>query len=270
MPILTLGINNLTWLEAPKTAQHSKLRPTFNKPISVICGLWSLKSMTCSFLRSSIYVGFPSLVMNTLLITPHSLQMNTRHSAHCIAVGVCFCFHQLLPEDCRISYKVVINLIIWEWHWGYPVYYRLESYLVSCLYMSGHSPSDKKQENMSHKMNLKRLIKDQRKWSGYHGVCTALWHELGKNDLVVQLGLFLGYLSVVPVVSLTLLPNLGPLTSTGLPRSVLYEGLCLVLLHLVLMCWVGIPGRPSLFWMEREYQWIWVNEYWGDCWKEWS
>ncbi|MEJ1276866.1 mutS homolog 4 [Cricetulus griseus] len=47
-----------------------------------------------------------SLVLTPLLITPPSLQLDFRSSAQCLAVGVCFCFHQLLDEGSRMAYKV--------------------------------------------------------------------------------------------------------------------------------------------------------------------
>ncbi|MGE9575324.1 hypothetical protein ACQP3C_30275, partial [Escherichia coli] len=59
----------------------------------------------------TVSVGFTSLVWTPLLITPPSLQLDSS-SVQCLAVGVCFYFHQLLDEGYRMAYKSVINLII--------------------------------------------------------------------------------------------------------------------------------------------------------------
>ena len=100
--------------------------------------------MSSYFLISTVAVCFPSLVTNTLCITPQFLQLDSFHSAQCLAVFVCFCFSQLLAKGSRMAYKVVINLIIWEGHLGQPLHYSLECYLWSSLYMSGHFPNFRK------------------------------------------------------------------------------------------------------------------------------
>lgn len=48
------------------------------------------------------------------------------------------------------------------------------------------------------------------------------------------------------------------------------ECLCLALLHLVMLCLVSIPGRPALFWMEMEEEWIWGKAEVGVDWEDWK
>ena len=97
--------------------------------------------MSSPLLRSAVPVGFSSLVLTPLLITPPSLQLDSRSSAQCLAVGVCFCFHQLLDEGSRMAYKVVFNLIIMERHLRQPFHYCLYCQLGSSFQVSEHFPS---------------------------------------------------------------------------------------------------------------------------------
>lgn len=72
--------------------------------------------MSSTLIRSAISMSLSSLVFTPLLIIPPSLQLNSRSSAQCLAMGVNFCFYQLLDEFSRMAYKVIINLIIREGH----------------------------------------------------------------------------------------------------------------------------------------------------------
>ena len=71
-----------------------------------------LGSMSSPLFRLAVSVGFSSMVLTPLLITSPSLQLDSRSLAQCLAMGDCFCSHQLLDERSRKAIKVVINLIM--------------------------------------------------------------------------------------------------------------------------------------------------------------
>ncbi|MEJ1269630.1 cation channel sperm associated auxiliary subunit beta [Cricetulus griseus] len=68
----------------------------------------SLGTKSSPLSRSAVSVGFTSLVWTPLLITHSSLQLDSS-SVQCLAVGVCFYFHQLLDEGYRMAYKKLAN-----------------------------------------------------------------------------------------------------------------------------------------------------------------
>ncbi|ERE84896.1 protein of unknown function DUF1725 containing protein [Cricetulus griseus] len=45
------------------------------------------------------------MVLTPLLFTTSSLQLGSRSSVQCLAVGVCLCFHQPLDEGSKMAYK---------------------------------------------------------------------------------------------------------------------------------------------------------------------
>ncbi|EGW01739.1 hypothetical protein I79_015263 [Cricetulus griseus] len=48
------------------------------------------------------------MVLIHLFIPPPSLKLDCRSLAQCLAVDLCFCFHQLLDEGSRMAFKVAI------------------------------------------------------------------------------------------------------------------------------------------------------------------
>ncbi|ERE75935.1 protein PTHB1 [Cricetulus griseus] len=61
--------------------------------------------------RSAVSVGFTSLVLAPLLFTLPSLQLDSS-LVQCLAVGVCFYFHQLLEEGSRIAFVKPLLLVM--------------------------------------------------------------------------------------------------------------------------------------------------------------
>ena len=90
----------------------SSLTPIFRGSGSVPCWFPSYQSgdQEVSLVQVSCLCGFHQPGMDPFahpLIRPPSLQLDFG-SVQGLAVGVCFCFHQLLDEGNRMAYKSVI------------------------------------------------------------------------------------------------------------------------------------------------------------------
>lgn len=71
-------------------------------------------------------------------------------------------------------------------------------------------------------------------------------------------------------LSLTLLPDFGILfLLMSCPVHLWYEGLCLVLLQLIMPYLVAISGRSSLFWRKIGEELMWGREEVALNWEEW-
>ncbi|ERE74101.1 hypothetical protein H671_5g13694 [Cricetulus griseus] len=68
------------------------------------CKMWiyNIKQISA---WSAVSEGLSSKTLTPLLILPPSLQLDSNNSAQCLAVGICFWFHQHLDEGARMPFK---------------------------------------------------------------------------------------------------------------------------------------------------------------------
>ena len=93
-------------LSLPRSSTETLVQGVSVGPVLVSqLSVWG--SISSPLFRSAVSVGFCSLVLTPFLIIPPSLKLDSRSSAQCLAVGVYFCFHQLLDEVSVMAYKVV-------------------------------------------------------------------------------------------------------------------------------------------------------------------
>ena len=138
-----LGINTDPLLEAPQINQIFKMTSSFRASVTDLCCFATYQSWVNehSLDRVSFFCGFIQPGLNPF--ANHSSLSATvfQSSLHCLAVGVCFCFHHLLDENSRMAYKVVINLITGEGLLRQPCSFHLYCQVGLTLYISRHCPS---------------------------------------------------------------------------------------------------------------------------------
>lgn len=117
-PIQALGINTGSTSRGLIHCPRPQMTSMFMGLIRSYTGFpaVSLGSVISPLLKSSVSMGVPNMVLTLLLITSHSLQLDSMRLAQCLTVSLCFCFYQLLDEGSMMTFKVVINLIIGEGH----------------------------------------------------------------------------------------------------------------------------------------------------------
>lgn len=117
-PIQALGINTGSTSRGLIHCPRPQMTSMFMGLIRSYAGFpaVSLGSVISPLLKSSVSMGVPNMVLTLLLITSHSLQLDSMILAQCLTVSLCFCFYQLLDESSRMAYTVVIYLIIRKGH----------------------------------------------------------------------------------------------------------------------------------------------------------
>ena len=114
----------------PRITPAMHLSPTFRGPSLVLCwflccqyGVSEFPLAQVSWFSGNAYHGLGPFAH---IITPPSTRLHFVSSAQDFTVDLCICLYQLIDEGSMMTIKVVINLIIGEGQFRYPLHHCLK------------------------------------------------------------------------------------------------------------------------------------------------